>query len=157
MGQHRLMAHLGRGLLAAHGLVPARCCWRRSTSSTASSTSTPARPSQRLLDLGVVPVVNENDAIADDEIRFGDNDRLAALVAHLLRADLLVLLTDTARAAHRRPPRRRRRQPDRGDRRGRRTSLERVAGGQRVRAGQRRAWPRSWRRPRSPPGRGCGW
>ena len=50
----------------------------------------------RLLELGVVPVVNENDAIADDEIRFGDNDRLAALVAHLLRADLLVLLTDTA-------------------------------------------------------------
>jgi glutamate 5-kinase len=47
-----------------------------------------------LLDLGVVPVVNENDAIADDEIRFGDNDRLAALVAHLLRAELLVLLTD---------------------------------------------------------------
>ena len=48
----------------------------------------------RLLDLGVVPVVNENDAIADDEIRFGDNDRLAALVAHLVAADLLVLLTD---------------------------------------------------------------
>ncbi|HET9692735.1 MAG TPA: glutamate 5-kinase [Acidimicrobiales bacterium] len=47
-----------------------------------------------LLDLGVVPVVNENDAIADDEIRFGDNDRLSALVAHLLHADLLVLLTD---------------------------------------------------------------
>jgi glutamate 5-kinase len=50
----------------------------------------------RLLDLGVVPVVNENDAIADDEIRFGDNDRLAALVAHLVAADMLVLLTDTA-------------------------------------------------------------
>jgi glutamate 5-kinase len=49
---------------------------------------------QRLLELGVVPVVNENDAIADDEIRYGDNDRLAALVAHLLGADLLVLLTD---------------------------------------------------------------
>jgi len=49
----------------------------------------------RLLDLGVVPVVNENDAVADDEIRFGDNDRLAALVAHLVDADLLVLLTDT--------------------------------------------------------------
>jgi glutamate 5-kinase len=48
----------------------------------------------RLLDLGVIPVVNENDAIADDEIRFGDNDRLAALVAHLVDADLLVLLTD---------------------------------------------------------------
>ncbi|MCD9622655.1 glutamate 5-kinase [Rhabdothermincola salaria] len=49
----------------------------------------------RLLELGVVPVVNENDAIADDEIRFGDNDRLAALVAHLVDAGLLVLLTDT--------------------------------------------------------------
>ena len=48
----------------------------------------------RLLELGVVPVVNENDAIADDEIRFGDNDRMAALVAHLIGADLLVLLTD---------------------------------------------------------------
>jgi glutamate 5-kinase len=50
----------------------------------------------RLLELGVVPVVNENDAIADDEIRFGDNDRLSALVAHLVGADLLVLLTDAA-------------------------------------------------------------
>jgi glutamate 5-kinase len=49
---------------------------------------------ERLLDLGVVPVVNENDAVADDEIRFGDNDRLAALVGHLVSADLLVLLTD---------------------------------------------------------------
>jgi glutamate 5-kinase len=49
-----------------------------------------------LLELGVVPVVNENDAVADEEIRFGDNDRLAALVAHLVRAELLVLLTDTA-------------------------------------------------------------
>ena len=49
-----------------------------------------------LLDLGVVPIVNENDAIADDEIRFGDNDRLAALVAHLVEANQLVLLTDTA-------------------------------------------------------------
>jgi glutamate 5-kinase len=48
-----------------------------------------------LLELGVVPVVNENDAVADEEIRFGDNDRLAALVAHLVGADLLVLLTDT--------------------------------------------------------------
>jgi glutamate 5-kinase len=51
---------------------------------------------ERLLELGVVPVVNENDATADDEIRFGDNDRLAALVAHLVGAELLVLLTDTA-------------------------------------------------------------
>jgi glutamate 5-kinase len=48
----------------------------------------------RLLQLGVLPVVNENDTVATDEIRFGDNDRLAALVAHLVRADLLVLLSD---------------------------------------------------------------
>ncbi|MEZ5266054.1 MAG: glutamate 5-kinase [Acidimicrobiales bacterium] len=50
---------------------------------------------QRLLELGVVPIINENDALADAEIRFGDNDRIAALVAHLVNADLLVLLTDT--------------------------------------------------------------
>lgn len=50
----------------------------------------------RLLELGCVPVINENDAIADDEIRFGDNDRIAALVAHLVSADVLVLLTDTS-------------------------------------------------------------
>ena len=47
-----------------------------------------------LLDLGVIPVVNENDSVATDEIRFGDNDTLAALVANLLAADLLVVLTD---------------------------------------------------------------
>ncbi|MDD9206764.1 glutamate 5-kinase [Georgenia sp. 10Sc9-8] len=52
------------------------------------------RALERLLALGVVPIVNENDAVATDEIRFGDNDRLAALVSHLLRADALVLLTD---------------------------------------------------------------
>jgi len=49
---------------------------------------------ERLLEMGVTPVINENDAIADDEIRFGDNDRLAALVANLIGAELLVLLTD---------------------------------------------------------------
>jgi len=48
----------------------------------------------RLLSLGVLPVVNENDTVAVDEIRFGDNDRLAALVANLTSAALLVLLTD---------------------------------------------------------------
>jgi glutamate 5-kinase len=44
--------------------------------------------------MGALPVVNENDTVATDEIRFGDNDRLAALVAHLVHADLLVLLSD---------------------------------------------------------------
>ena len=47
-----------------------------------------------LLDFGVVPIVNENDTVAVDEIKVGDNDNLAALVAHLIDADLLVLLTD---------------------------------------------------------------
>ncbi len=49
-----------------------------------------------LLGLGVVPVVNENDTVATDEIRFGDNDTLAALVANLVEADMLVILTDQA-------------------------------------------------------------
>ncbi|MEY3736299.1 MAG: hypothetical protein RLZZ251_15 [Actinomycetota bacterium] len=48
----------------------------------------------RLLQLGVVPVINENDSVGTQEIRFGDNDRLAALVSHLIGADLLVLITD---------------------------------------------------------------
>ncbi|MPY96676.1 MAG: glutamate 5-kinase [Actinophytocola sp.] len=52
------------------------------------------RTFSRLLALGAVPVVNENDTVATEEIRFGDNDRLAALVAHLVGADALVLLSD---------------------------------------------------------------
>ncbi|MGZ4618303.1 MAG: glutamate 5-kinase [Frankiaceae bacterium] len=52
------------------------------------------RTFHRLLHLGVVPIVNENDAVATDEIRLGDNDRLAALTTHLVAADLLVLLSD---------------------------------------------------------------
>ncbi len=47
-----------------------------------------------LVGFGVVPVINENDAVANEELRFGDNDTLAALVANLIEADLLVLLTD---------------------------------------------------------------
>ena len=52
------------------------------------------RTMNRLLELGVLPVVNENDTVATDEIRFGDNDRLAALVAHVVRAGALILLSD---------------------------------------------------------------
>jgi glutamate 5-kinase len=52
------------------------------------------RTLDRLLELGVLPVVNENDTVATDEIRFGDNDRLAALVAHVARAGALILLSD---------------------------------------------------------------
>ncbi len=49
-----------------------------------------------LLELGIIPVVNENDTVVTDEIQFGDNDTLAALVANLVEADVLVLLTDQA-------------------------------------------------------------
>ncbi|MDQ6875317.1 MAG: glutamate 5-kinase [Actinomycetota bacterium] len=52
------------------------------------------RALERLMHLRVVPIVNENDTVATDEIRFGDNDRLAALVAHLVHADALILLSD---------------------------------------------------------------
>ncbi len=52
------------------------------------------RTLDRLLELGIVPIINENDTVATDEIRFGDNDRLAALVAHVSRASALILLSD---------------------------------------------------------------
>jgi glutamate 5-kinase len=95
VGQHRLMqvwsdALEARGLTAGQVLLAPLDFVHRSQYLHARQTLL------RLLELGVVPVVNENDAVADEEIRFGDNDRLAALVAHLVRADQLVLLTDTA-------------------------------------------------------------
>jgi glutamate 5-kinase len=52
------------------------------------------RAMERLLDLRILPIVNENDTVATQEIRFGDNDRLAAMVAELVRADVLILLSD---------------------------------------------------------------
>ena len=95
VGQHRLMRtwdeHLaGHGLVAGQVLLAPYDFVERTQYLHARQTLA------RLLELGVVPVVNENDAVADDEIRYGDNDNLAALVAHLVYADLLVLLTDTA-------------------------------------------------------------
>jgi glutamate 5-kinase len=61
------------------------------------------RAMERLLGLRILPIVNENDTVATQEIRFGDNDRLAALVAELIDADLLVLLSDVD-ALYTRPP-----------------------------------------------------
>ncbi|MCP2260139.1 glutamate 5-kinase (EC 2.7.2.11) [Streptoalloteichus tenebrarius] len=69
-------------------LLTADDVWRRAHYRNAQRTFS------RLLALGAVPVVNENDTVATEEIRFGDNDRLAALVAHLVGADALVLLSD---------------------------------------------------------------
>jgi glutamate 5-kinase len=95
-------ASVGQGLLvrfytkelARHGLTAGQVLLtvddvtRRSHYRNASQTFT------TLLEMGVLPIVNENDTVATSEIRFGDNDRLAALVAHLVHADLLVLLSD---------------------------------------------------------------
>jgi len=86
---HRYTAELARhGLIAGQVLLTVEDVTRRGHYRNASQTFA------TLLDLGVIPIVNENDTVATSEIRFGDNDRLAALVAHLVRADLLVLLSD---------------------------------------------------------------
>jgi len=95
VGQHRLMQTWDRHL-DGHGLVPGQVLLAPTNFMERGPYLHARRTLLRLLELGVVPVVNENDAITDDEIRFGDNDRMAALVAHLVGADLLVLLTDTA-------------------------------------------------------------
>jgi glutamate 5-kinase len=93
VGQTRLMRVYEEGL-AAHGMVGGQVLLAPLDFMVRQQYLHARATLGRLLDLGVVPIVNENDAIADDEIRFGDNDRLAALVAHLVGADLLVLLTD---------------------------------------------------------------
>ncbi len=95
VGQAHLVGHYNRAL-AAHGLVGGQVLLAPLDFVNRRQYLHARRTLSVLLDLGVVPVINENDAVADDEIRFGDNDRLAALVSHLLKADLLVLLTDTA-------------------------------------------------------------
>lgn len=95
VGQSRLMRVYDDGF-AAHGLVAGQVLLAPLDFGIRQQYLHARGTLRRLLSLGVVPVVNENDAIADDEIRFGDNDRLSALVAHLMGADLLVLLTDAA-------------------------------------------------------------
>ena len=94
VGQHRLM-RVYEDSLSRHGLVAGQVLLAPLDFVNRSQYLHARQTLGRLLDLGVVPVVNENDAVADDEIRFGDNDRIAALVAHLVSADVLVLLTDT--------------------------------------------------------------
>jgi glutamate 5-kinase len=94
VGQPLLMAHLSE-LFARHGIVAGQVLLTPHDFGVRSQYLHARETLQRLLDLGVVPVVNENDTVADDEIRYGDNDRLAALVSHLVAADLLLLLTDT--------------------------------------------------------------
>jgi len=95
VGQSRLMAVWDRHL-AAHRLVGGQVLLAPLDFAVRDQYLHARATLGRLLDLGVVPIVNENDVVADDEIRFGDNDRIAALVAHLVGAEALVLLTDTA-------------------------------------------------------------
>ena len=77
-----------RGIVAAQVLLTVDDLSRRSHHANAQ------RALLRLLDFGALPIVNENDTVATAEIQFGDNDRLAALVAHAIQADALVLLSD---------------------------------------------------------------
>ncbi len=95
VGQSRLMG-VYDAALGGHGLVAGQVLLAPLDFAHRSQYLHARQTLHRLLELGVVPVVNENDAIADDEIRFGDNDFLAALLANLVAADLLVLLTDTS-------------------------------------------------------------
>ena len=95
-------ASVGQGLLIAaysqafarHGLIVGQVLLTADDVIRRTQYRNAQRTLFRLLELGVVPIVNENDTVATDEIRLGDNDRLAALVAHLVQADGLVLLSD---------------------------------------------------------------
>jgi glutamate 5-kinase len=95
-------ASVGQGLLvrgyneqfARHGITVGQVLLTVDDVTRRSHYRNAYRTFAKLLELGVLPVVNENDTVATSEIRFGDNDRLAALVAHLVHADLLVLLSD---------------------------------------------------------------
>ena len=94
VGQPRLLERLG-AMLGAYGVIAGQVLLTPYDFVHRSQYLHARETLGRLLDLGVLPVVNENDTVADDEIRYGDNDRLAALVSHLLGADVLVMLTDT--------------------------------------------------------------
>ncbi len=102
LASQQAAASVGQGLLierydalfAAHSLVVGQVLLTVDDLTRQSHYRNALRTFTRLLQLGAVPVVNENDTVATHEIRFGDNDRLAALVAHLVGADALVLLSD---------------------------------------------------------------
>jgi glutamate 5-kinase len=102
LARQQAAASVGQGLLihrytnafARHGLRVGQVLLTVDDVTRRSHYRNAYRTFAKLLDLGVVPIVNENDTVATTEIRFGDNDRLAALVAHLVHADALVLLSD---------------------------------------------------------------
>ncbi|MCX5112012.1 glutamate 5-kinase [Streptomyces sp. NBC_00378] len=102
LARQQAAASVGQGLLVArytasfarYGVRVGQVLLTSNDTSRRAHYRNAYRTLDQLLDMGALPVVNENDTVATDEIRFGDNDRLAALVAHLVRADLLVLLSD---------------------------------------------------------------
>lgn len=89
--------------LDRYGIVAGQVLLTAGDMETPTHRSNAKRAMERLLDLRILPIVNENDTVATHEIRFGDNDRLAALVALLVEADLLVLLSDVD-ALYTKPP-----------------------------------------------------
>lgn len=95
VGQVRLIGTY-QEVLAAEGLAVAQILLTRHDTGHRQAYLYACRTLERLLEMGVVPVVNENDTTAVDEIRFGDNDTLAALVGVMARADLVVILSDIA-------------------------------------------------------------
>ena len=92
VGQSRLMAVYDK-LFSAHGLVVARVLLTHDDLEHHERHLNARNTLVTLLGRGVVPIINENDAVSSAEIKFGDNDKLSALVASLLPADLLVILT----------------------------------------------------------------
>ncbi len=93
VGQGALVAAY-QAAFSAHGLTVGQVLLTADDVTRRTHYTNARRTLERLLELGIVPIVNENDTVATHEIRFGDNDRLAALVADLVAADGLVLLTD---------------------------------------------------------------
>lgn len=89
-----LLVHKYRDSFARHGLVTGQVLLTVEDVTRRQHYRNSRQTFMTLLSMGVVPIVNENDTVATSEIRFGDNDRLAALVAHQVHADLLVLLSD---------------------------------------------------------------
>jgi glutamate 5-kinase len=93
VGQRRVM-DLYADALAPHGIAVAQVLLTQYDIVQRSHYVNARNTLERLIELGAVPIVNENDTVATEEIRYGDNDRLAALVANMVRADLLVMLSD---------------------------------------------------------------
>ncbi len=94
VGQSRLMRIYDR-LFATHGCMVGQVLLTHDDLKHRSRHVNARNTLETMFHAGIIPVVNENDVVAVDEIRFGDNDLLASLVAHLIRADLLVLLSTT--------------------------------------------------------------